>query len=114
VAQMLDYVRFRIAFYCSTRAYWDVLRVHGLAALGEKLHRYPREGRWDEMAAQIPDEVIGLFAVVGTYDTMRRRHDRVPDVARRRAARPARGGGGHPADPERVHRLRRRLVRAGH
>ena len=27
VAQMLDYVRFRIAFYCSTRAYWDVLRV---------------------------------------------------------------------------------------
>jgi probable F420-dependent oxidoreductase len=70
VARMLDYVRFRIAFYCSTRAYWDVLRVHGLAALGETLHRYPREGRWDEMAAQIPDEVIGLFAVVGTYDTI--------------------------------------------
>lgn len=45
-------------------------RGNGLAALGEKLHRYPREGRWDEMAAQIPDEVIGLFAVVGTYDTI--------------------------------------------
>jgi alkanesulfonate monooxygenase SsuD/methylene tetrahydromethanopterin reductase-like flavin-dependent oxidoreductase (luciferase family) len=44
--------------------------VHGLAALGEKGHRYPREGRWDEMAAQIPDDVIGLFAVVGTYDTI--------------------------------------------
>jgi probable F420-dependent oxidoreductase len=70
VAKMLDYVRFRIAFYCSTRAYWDVLRLHGLESLGEKLHRYPREGRWDEMAGLIPDDVIDLFAVVGTYDTI--------------------------------------------
>jgi probable F420-dependent oxidoreductase len=70
VARMLDDVRSRIAFYCSTRAYWDVLRLPGLEALGEKLHRYPREGRWEEMAAQIPDEVIGLFAVVGAYDTI--------------------------------------------
>ena len=65
VAKMLDYVRFRIAFYCSTRAYWDVLRLHGLEALGEKLHRYPREGRWEEMAAQrIPSAFTG-YAVGG-------------------------------------------------
>jgi len=70
VAKMLDYVRFRIAFYCSTTAYWDVLRLHGLEALGARLQRYPREGRWSEMAAQIPDDVIDLFAVVGTYDTI--------------------------------------------
>ena len=70
VAKMLEYVRFRIAFYCSTRAYWHVLRLHGLEDLGEKLARYPREGRWNEMAAQIPEDVIGLFAVVGTYDTI--------------------------------------------
>lgn len=70
VAKMLDYVRFRIAFYCSTRAYWHVLRLHGLEALGETLTRYPREGRWNEMAAQISDDVIDLFAVVGTYDTI--------------------------------------------
>jgi len=70
VMKMLDYVRFRIAFYCSTRAYWHVLRLHGMEDLGHKLNRYPREGRWDEMAAQIPEEVIGLFAVVGTYDTI--------------------------------------------
>jgi probable F420-dependent oxidoreductase len=68
VATMLEHVRFRIAFYCSTRAYWPVLRLHGLEALGEALARYPREGRWSEMAAQIPDEVIGLFAAVGTWD----------------------------------------------
>jgi probable F420-dependent oxidoreductase len=70
VAKMLDYVRFRIAFYCSTAAYWGVLRPHGLEALGTKLQRFPREGRWSEMAAQVPDEVINLFAVVGTYDTI--------------------------------------------
>lgn len=70
VAKMLDYVRFRIAFYSSTRAYWNVIRLHGLEELGEKLNRYPREGRWNEMAAQVPDDVIGLFAVVGTYDTI--------------------------------------------
>lgn len=70
VASMLDYVRFRIAFYCSTRAYWHVLRLHDLEELGQKLNRFPREGRWDEMAAQIPDEVIDLFAVVGTYDSI--------------------------------------------
>ncbi len=77
VREMLDYVRFRIAFYCSTRAYWDVLRQHDLVELGEKLNPFPREGRWDEMAAQIPDDVIDLFAVVGTYDTI------VPKLAER-------------------------------
>ena len=70
VAKMREYVRFRIAFYCSTRAYWDVLRLHDLEPLGEKLNPYPRAGRWDEMAALIPDELIDLFAVVGTYDTI--------------------------------------------
>jgi probable F420-dependent oxidoreductase len=77
VAKMLDYVRFRIAFYCSTRAYWDVLRLHGLEALGEQVNPYPRQGRWNEMAALIPDDVIDLFAVVGTYDTI------VGDIAAR-------------------------------
>ena len=70
VAKMKEYVRFRIAFYCSTKAYWDVLRLHDLMPMGEKLNPYPRAGRWDEMAALIPDELIDLFAVVGTYDTI--------------------------------------------
>lgn len=68
--KMREYVRFRIAFYCSTKAYWDVLRLHGLEALGEKVNPYPRAGRWSEMAALIPDELIDLFAVCGTYDTI--------------------------------------------
>ena len=72
VAKMKEYVRFRIAFYCSTRAYWDVLRLHGMEALGEKLNPYPRQNRWDEMAALIPDDVIDLFAVVADYANLPR------------------------------------------
>ncbi|MEQ8748323.1 MAG: TIGR03617 family F420-dependent LLM class oxidoreductase [Amphiplicatus sp.] len=68
VAKMREYVRFRIAFYCSTRAYWDVLRLHGLEELGERLRPYPAANRWDEMAALISDETMELFAVVGRHD----------------------------------------------
>ena len=70
VAKMKQYVRFRIAFYCSTRAYWDVLRLHGLEPLGERLRPYPAQNRWDEMAALIPDDVVELFAVVGRHDEL--------------------------------------------
>lgn len=70
VAKMKEYVRFRIAFYCSTRAYWDVLRLHDMEPLGEKLNPYPRENRWDEMAALIPDDVVDLLAVVADYKSL--------------------------------------------
>ena len=70
VAKIREYVRYRIAFYCSTPGYWNVLRMHGIEDLGKKLNSYPREGRWKEMAAQVPDDVLNLFAVVGTYDTI--------------------------------------------
>ncbi len=68
VERMSDYIRFRIAFYCSTKAYWNVLKLHGMEELGLKLRPFPAQNRWDEMAAQIPDDVLRLFAVVGTHD----------------------------------------------
>ena len=70
VARMKEYIRFRISFYCSTRAYWNVLRLHGLEELGEKLRPFPAAGRWSEMAAQIPDDIVELFAVVGRHDEL--------------------------------------------
>lgn len=73
VARMREYIRFRISFYCSTRAYWDVLRLHGLEELGERLRPYPAAGRWDEMAALIPDDVLELFAIVARYDELEAR-----------------------------------------
>jgi probable F420-dependent oxidoreductase len=70
VAKARAYVRFRIAFYCSTRAYWDVLRLHDLVWLGEKVNPLPREKRWGEMAEQIPEELIDLFATVTGYEEL--------------------------------------------
>jgi len=68
VAKMREYIRFRVSFYCSTRSYWRVLELHDMLELGERLRPLPAEGRWDEMAALIPDDVVDLFATVGTHD----------------------------------------------
>ena len=70
VAKARAYVRFRIAFYCSTRDYWDVLRLHDLVWLGEKVNPLPRQGRWSEMAEQIPEEIVDLFATVTDYEAL--------------------------------------------
>jgi hypothetical protein len=61
-------VRYRVAFYGSTPAYWPVFEVHGLGDLGRKLNAMTRAGQWNEMAKQVPDSVVHLFAAVGRHD----------------------------------------------
>jgi hypothetical protein len=56
-----------VAFYASTPAYWPVLEVHGLQELGRKLNIMSKAGQWDAMAAEISDDVVRLFAAVGTH-----------------------------------------------
>ena len=68
VARAFEWVRERVAFYGSTPAYWPVFALHGLEDLGHKFHRMTREGKWSEMAAEVPDDVVHLFAAVGRYD----------------------------------------------
>jgi probable F420-dependent oxidoreductase len=68
VARMFEWVRERVAFYGSTPAYFPVLALHGLEDLGRKLNRMTREGRWAEMAKEVPDDVVHLFTAVGRYD----------------------------------------------
>jgi probable F420-dependent oxidoreductase len=68
VAKAMDQVRYRVAFYGSTRTYMPILELHGLQELGLKLHEMSVQGRWKEMAAQVPDDVVRLFAACGTYD----------------------------------------------
>lgn len=60
--------RHRVAFYASTRTYSAVLELHGLAELGARLHQLSVEGRWDEMARQVSDEVLDEFVTAGTWD----------------------------------------------
>jgi probable F420-dependent oxidoreductase len=67
VAKMVEWVRYRVAFYGSTPAYWPVLEVHGLHDLGRKLNLMSKAGQWDRMAAEISDDVVRLFAAIGTW-----------------------------------------------
>jgi probable F420-dependent oxidoreductase len=67
VAEMVEWVRYRVAFYGSTPAYWPVLAVHGLEELGRKLNVMSKAGQWDRMAAEISDDVLHLFTAVGTH-----------------------------------------------
>jgi probable F420-dependent oxidoreductase len=72
VARGMEVVRRRIAFYGSTRTYMPILALHDLQDLGLKLHRMSVEGRWAEMAAEIPDDVVRIFAACGTYGEIAR------------------------------------------
>jgi probable F420-dependent oxidoreductase len=67
VREKMDWVRYRVAFYGSTRTYWPVFEQHDLIELGSKLHKLSVEGKWDRMAAEVSDDVVRLFAAVGTY-----------------------------------------------
>ncbi len=70
VANAVEWVRYRIAFYGSTPSYWPVFEHHGLGDLGRKLNRMTKEGKWDSIAAEIPDDVVHLFAAAGRYDEL--------------------------------------------
>src|SRR6266702_4560287 len=68
VARRFEWVRQRVAFYGSTQAYYPVLAVHGLEDLGHKLNAMTRQGKWSEMAREVPDDVAHLFTAVGRHD----------------------------------------------
>src|SRR5438477_10709817 len=68
VAKRFEWVRQRVAFYGSTPAYYPVLAVHGLEDLGLKLNALVRQGKWSELAKEVPDDVAHLFAAVGRHD----------------------------------------------
>ncbi len=66
-AAMFEIVRGRVAFYGSTPGYWGVLELHGLGALGRELNALSKAGKWNEMAGRVSDDVVHLFAAVGTH-----------------------------------------------
>ncbi len=70
VARAFEWVRVRVGFYGSTRAYWPVFAEHGLQDLGARLNHMSKTGRWDAMAAEVDDDVVHLFAAVGRHDQL--------------------------------------------
>jgi probable F420-dependent oxidoreductase len=68
VDKMVNWVRQRVGFYGSTRAYWPVFEQHDMLDLGEKLNHMSKTGQWDKMAGEISDDTVRLFAAVGRHD----------------------------------------------
>ena len=67
VARASTRTRERIAFYASTRTYLPILALHGLEDLGLKLHNMSVRGNWQNMAAEITDDVLHVFAACAPY-----------------------------------------------
>jgi probable F420-dependent oxidoreductase len=61
-------VRGQIAFYGSTPAYAPVLELLGHGDLHRKLNALSKEGRWADMDALVPDDVVEAVAIVGRRD----------------------------------------------
>lgn len=78
-------VRSLVSFYASTPAYRRVLDAHGWGDLQTELRDLTRAGRWDAMAAAVPEEVLDAVALVGTPAEvaagLRRRFGRCERVA---------------------------------
>ena len=64
-ARSVAAARKQLAFYGSTPAYRPTLDCHGWGDLHLELNRMSKQGRWDEMADLIDDEVLEAIAVVG-------------------------------------------------
>ena len=72
VAKQVEWVRYRIGFYGSTPAYWPVLDSAGFPALGEKLNRMTKEGKWDQLASEIPDALLHACTIVGRHHEIKK------------------------------------------
>ncbi len=59
-------VRSLLAFYASTPAYRRVLDAHGWGELQTELRDLTRAGRWADLPAALPDEVLDTAALVGS------------------------------------------------
>jgi probable F420-dependent oxidoreductase len=68
VAKEREAARQMLAFLYSTPAYWRSLGLFGWMDRGVALRDLTREGKWDEMAALVDDEMLDSFVPQGTYD----------------------------------------------
>lgn len=62
--------REQIAFYASTRTYRKLMELHGWGDVCDRLHEHSVGGRWDRMAGEVTDEMLGEFVVEGRWDEM--------------------------------------------
>jgi probable F420-dependent oxidoreductase len=70
VAESLERIRYRVAFYGSTRSYHGVLEAHGAEDLGHRLHDMSKAGKWKEMAREVPDDLLHEFTAAATWKNL--------------------------------------------
>ena len=68
VAEQRRKARESLVFTLSTPAYWPALEHHGWLEVGHQLLEATRAGRWQEMDAMVPDEIIEAFVPAAPYD----------------------------------------------
>ncbi len=67
-----DAMRNHVGYYASTPAYRPVLELHGWGDLQADLYACSKNGRWDEMARLIDDEVLDTLTIVCAPDALAR------------------------------------------
>lgn len=70
LAEVEATVRARVGFYLSTPSYRRVFELHDWGDLAEEAAVLSRNGRWEELARMVPDEVLHTVATIGTHDTI--------------------------------------------
>lgn len=68
VAAAREWVRYRVAWYASTRTYLPVLEHHGWEAINPELRKLIAEERWEELPTLVTDEMLDVFCVTATYE----------------------------------------------
>ncbi len=63
-------IKSQIAFYSSTPSYHKVLEMHRWGDFGVRMNQLTKEGKWDSMWQEVPDEVLHAIAVVAPPDEL--------------------------------------------
>ncbi len=107
-AKQVETVRGRIGFYGTTPSYWPVLEMHGLGDLGRELNQMSKQGKWDQLASRVSDDVLHLFTAVGTYkDIAKRIEERFGGMSDAISLRPDSSVGGGDVPPGLIQDIRR-------
>ena len=85
VAAARSRARAQVGFYASTPAYRVMLDVHGWGDLQPALQGLVRAGRWSELAAAVPEDVLDAFVCSGGPREVREQLSRRCDGADRLA-----------------------------
>lgn len=59
-----------LATLFSTPSYWPSLHLYGWEERGTRLHSLVREGRWDDLAAVVDDEMLDLLVPAAPYEEL--------------------------------------------